>query len=348
VKPNLSHYLYRGLERPPQQDYSRLVTDTHWEHEPGAEGSADFSPLRLGLGKVKPAGIYAPIGGPFKVSESRAFTLIELLVVIAIIAILASLLLPALSRAKQASHSAVCKSNLRQWCLALHLYVNDYGVYPLYWDLGPGASWLWHQQLAKYTGVKWPDSIRDLGYPALVREKGNGIHVCPGYSQLGGGYFDTGGSYDYNSEGISFLVGTEIGLGGEWDDQTNSTSHFRHIREIEVLAPSDMIAIGDAVMQYGKGGWLTGLYGCTELSPVHSLNAIVLCEFHLIPRYSGVEKDMKANRLRHGGRWNVVFCDGHVENLKLKELFYIRQDQVLKRWNRDNLPHREVIPPTLR
>src|SRR5687768_16069509 len=77
-------------------------------------------------------------------SKSRlGFTLIELLVTIAMVAILASLVLGAVAKAKSKALTAKCKSNLRQVHLAMAMYVSDQEMYPRGWWNGfpaPGES----------------------------------------------------------------------------------------------------------------------------------------------------------------------------------------------------------------
>jgi prepilin-type N-terminal cleavage/methylation domain-containing protein len=77
-----------------------------------------------------------PAGSPpTHTALRRAFTLLELLVVIAIIAVLASLLLPALAHAKEKGRRIKCVANLKQIVLAMHAFSFDFEVYP--WRLPP-------------------------------------------------------------------------------------------------------------------------------------------------------------------------------------------------------------------
>lgn len=88
----------------------------------------------------------------FHQSPRRAttgFTLIELLVVIAIIAILAGMLLPALSRAKESGRGAVCKNNMRQLGLGMMMYAEDNREYYAWAGETDGnlpADWVWGGQ----------------------------------------------------------------------------------------------------------------------------------------------------------------------------------------------------------
>jgi prepilin-type N-terminal cleavage/methylation domain-containing protein/prepilin-type processing-associated H-X9-DG protein len=105
--------------------------------------------------------------------QQGAFTLIELLVVIAIIAILASLLLPALSTAKQKAWATSCNSNLRQISLGMRMFADDNNeLYPI-----SGGKIQWDQT---DTGTKTYGWMRQI----ILYTVNTNVYHCPGNVQL--------------------------------------------------------------------------------------------------------------------------------------------------------------------
>jgi prepilin-type N-terminal cleavage/methylation domain-containing protein len=209
--------------------------------------------------------------------KAKAFTLIELLIVIAIIAILASLLIPALSRSKEKAKNSICKSNLRQIGLGLAMYLNETSAYP-------------HSHRIDTQNQKVTFWFQAILAQSAARSWTNGIFFCPLYqgptrdykpfsADVLMPYIQPAGSYGYNANGTRGYLGLDyeipLGLG--------PTVAPIRVPESSVKVPADMIAIGDSP-------------GLQTLEYLYA--------------------DSYQPSSRHRS-FNTLFCDDHVEQGKL-------------------------------
>ncbi len=225
----------------------------------------------------------------------KSFTLIELLVVIAIIAILASMLLPALSSARARAKSASCQSNLKQWSLMFSMYTNDnkdfFPITSAWYVWGGSASedqqkMVWHRYLYStyaFTGA-------DVG-TANQGKVGN-LFQCPecppgeeGARWPGLGY----AAYPYQKWYTD----------ASWKEYSSSVGAIKY--------PSDT----PQVIDFSRG------HGCFDQAAAASETGETEPSYKEHP---DTYTDQARVAYVHGKRMNGAYNDGHVESRGFKEV----------------------------
>ena len=225
-------------------------------------------------------------------ATSKSFTLIELLVVIAIIAILAAILLPALNKARQSGLDASCKSNLKQVMAASLMYIDDNDGYMIYHTTN--FRTYGKNYNCRSWGQQYNNSIAEQYFPDK-----NSV-LCPAGKQPN---WNDGDDWAYRSYGLfRGHVGAYMKFNNLAPDKKNLNSSGKS-------AYGDLWAT-DKYMHLPNKASHSQLYMFTDTRNDAGQQTYVW--------YLGSNKSQMV--LRHNGKANIAWGDGHVEPKSIEEL----------------------------
>jgi prepilin-type N-terminal cleavage/methylation domain-containing protein len=249
---------------------------------------------------------------------ARGFTLVELLVVIGIIALLISILLPALSKARESANKVKCLSNIRQIVMAFSGYTQDNrGAFPFMALAGGNPyeeDWIWWQ--------KTNNRINDIGFhgigPYLNLSKTSNVLYCPADDvtfrarQNGPPPDPYPFSYSLNNCFTSAWNNTvpKLHAGGSWGGLGGSEDLCIAAKITQVKDTADKILIfeeDERTIDDGNGS----LY-CVP-AHLHFLNLLALRHDRDKRKVADVPPADNGTVPNPDGKGCVGFCDGHAD-----------------------------------